>query len=519
MSSLPVLSNVSEGNEMQTFRDFHIWYNNVDVQPFCDTLEKMCGFGKIRTLTCWGKEFPCWVWPISLLPWNLVSSSPCLMRRTKMCTISLRKTWWMDHASFSIAITKRKRQRSEKKRWNFKEKNQKYAKRSWAMMPIYCISGLSCKRCLLDHLRDKEKKQGLKKRTPPRCNGVAGMEGCRRVIHIRHQMNDTEKRIGERRMPVEGFRGPSQTVFQFHGCWCMIIIAILLKERKWMKSGKKMSELRNATKAISKYIKDQGYYLVKIWECQRHRLKRSNPRVQHFLRNNFQCTLDNHRTLTKDQILTAIKNECLFGVWHLRSWPSKIRNGPIFKNTEISRDDIEPYMQTLCGEGKHVSTPEKFNREHLWRKDPVGHSTHQIIFWAWIRSDSHLSSGGVHIRVSPCFQPFGEAVCDTRRAEDVDPNKAIIADTMKLVSNITSSVLVIHIFHLLLNRNMFIHCFEGGEFRLWQDDHRSRTSSWSQVLCRNQSIPSHAPSNRSSVRLIRSMRIPMKHNLIRKQLS
>ena len=34
----------------------------------------------------------------------------------------------------------------------------------------------------------------------------------------------------------------------------------------------------------------------------------------------------------------------------------------------------------------------------------------------------------------PCFQPFGEAVSDARRAGDVDPNKAIIADTMKLVS-------------------------------------------------------------------------------------
>ena len=34
----------------------------------------------------------------------------------------------------------------------------------------------------------------------------------------------------------------------------------------------------------------------------------------------------------------------------------------------------------------------------------------------------------------PCFQPFGEAVSGARRAGDVDPNKAIIADTMKLVS-------------------------------------------------------------------------------------
>ena len=32
-------------------------------------------------------------------------------------------------------------------------------------------------------------------------------------IHIRHQMNDTEKRIGGRRLPVDGIHAPSQTVF------------------------------------------------------------------------------------------------------------------------------------------------------------------------------------------------------------------------------------------------------------------------------------------------------------------
>ena len=34
-----------------------------------------------------------------------------------------------------------------------------------------------------------------------------------------------------------------------------------------------------------------------------------------------------------------------------------------------------------------------------------------------------------------CFQPFGEAESEARRAGDADPNKSIIADTMKLVGN------------------------------------------------------------------------------------
>ena len=35
---------------MQTFRDFLIWYNNLDVQPFCDALEKMCAFWKDKNI-------------------------------------------------------------------------------------------------------------------------------------------------------------------------------------------------------------------------------------------------------------------------------------------------------------------------------------------------------------------------------------------------------------------------------------------------------------------------------------
>ena len=38
-------------------------------------------------------------------------------------------------------------------------------------------------------------------------------------IHIRHQLNNTEKRIGDRKLPVDGFNVESQTVYQFQGCY------------------------------------------------------------------------------------------------------------------------------------------------------------------------------------------------------------------------------------------------------------------------------------------------------------
>ena len=38
-------------------------------------------------------------------------------------------------------------------------------------------------------------------------------------IHIRHQLNNMEKRIGGRKLPVDGFHAETQTGYQFHGCF------------------------------------------------------------------------------------------------------------------------------------------------------------------------------------------------------------------------------------------------------------------------------------------------------------
>ena len=42
-------------------------------------------------------------------------------------------------------------------------------------------------------------------------------EAKQRGIAVRHRLNDTEKRIGDRQLPVDGFHAQSRTVFQFQG--------------------------------------------------------------------------------------------------------------------------------------------------------------------------------------------------------------------------------------------------------------------------------------------------------------
>ena len=38
-------------------------------------------------------------------------------------------------------------------------------------------------------------------------------------IQIRHQLNNTEKRIGHCKLPMDGFHAQTKPVYQFHGCY------------------------------------------------------------------------------------------------------------------------------------------------------------------------------------------------------------------------------------------------------------------------------------------------------------
>jgi hypothetical protein len=108
---------------------------------------------------------------------------------------------------------------------------------------------------------------------------------------------------------------------------------------------------------------------------------------------------------------------------------------PIFKNIEISRDDIGEYMKTYAEENDIMSRP---------RRSLIGSLKGDKILLATPLLKWYLEHGlqvtkiyqVVEYSPKPCFKPFGEAVSNARRAGDADPSKAIIEDTMKLVSDL-----------------------------------------------------------------------------------
>ena len=87
-------------------------------------------------------------------------------------------------------------------------------------------------------------------------------------IHIRHQLNNTEKRIGDRKLPVDGFNAQTQTVYQFHGCYWHGHDCELTRGKEFNEKRKKpMAELLEETRATTEYISNKGYNVVKMYEC------------------------------------------------------------------------------------------------------------------------------------------------------------------------------------------------------------------------------------------------------------
>ena len=205
------------------------------------------------------------------------------------------------------------------------------------------------------------------------------------------------------------------------------------------KRNKAMVELLEETRANREYIKGKGYRVVERWECEWRDMKKTNPELQRFIATEVRRTLDKVKIMSAERMLSEVRNERLFGCVevdirvpeHLKENFSEMC--PIFKNTNISREDIGDFMKAYAEEHNIVAQP---------RRSLIGSMKGYKILLATPLLKWYLEHGlevtkvhqVIEFTPEPCFKSFGDAVSDGRRAGDADPNKAIIADTMKLVS-------------------------------------------------------------------------------------
>ena len=249
---------------------------------------------------------------------------------------------------------------------------------------------------------------------------------------IRHQSNGREKRVGK--LLVDGWCAETRTAYQFHGCYFHGCTNCYEPQETNALNGKTMAKLLEDTQKNSAYLQ-RHVKVVEMWECG-WKEKRKEPDVKSFLAP----ARRQKWKMTQQQIITAVVDGTLFGMVERDvRVPSELRAHfaemqPIFKNTTVTRDDIGPFMRQYAEEHDIMSTPRRM-LVGSYRGEKILLTT-PLLRW-------YLAHGLVVDRVyqiveyspKPCFQHFGESVSTARRNGDVDPDKSIIADTMKLLGN------------------------------------------------------------------------------------
>ena len=426
-----------ETHDMTTMRDFLHWYNDLDVAPFLVAIDNMFSFYKSLGVDMFKDAISV---PGLTLKYLFSTLNP-----TNFFTLfnEKDKDWYyrmrqnivggpsiIFHRYHEAGVTRIRKGTTECAEVVGYDANALYL---WSLMQDM-PTGPYITRSVKDHFKPVH----------AYAHGETAVQWLDWVAHsesisIQHQFNRKERRIGVRQIPVDGYCKETKTVYQFHGCYfhghrCHLNNKTFNKTKNCS-----MEELRRQTAETSKYIKEEGYNLVEIWECEWRELIQTNSTIKSFVQEHTP-PFRHQRDMTEDEIIQAVMKDELFGVVecditvpsHLETYFEEMP--PIFKNCMVSREDIGPHMQAYAEENGLLSQPRRtligsMKASNILLITP-------LLKW-YIRHGLEVTA--VHevlqYQPEPCFTDFGKTVVDARRAGDVDPSQAVVAETMKLIGN------------------------------------------------------------------------------------
>ena len=235
-----------------------------------------------------------------------------------------------------------------------------------------------------------------------------------RGVKVIHARNGREVRIGSKKIPVDGYSGEINTAFSYLGCFyhgCKFCYADKQQEKHPYHPTMTYADVRQKTRDIASYIRGCGYTLVELWECEdtlvsvrRGSCLKTSP--------------------SEIAILDAVKSGLLFGFLkvdiktppHLQ--PAMADFPPVFKNANISRHDIGPFMGQYCRQNGILNQPVRslissFQAQEIVLISPL------LKYYL----ELGLTVTRVHFVVEydqpeMCFAPFVDQVANARRQAD-----------------------------------------------------------------------------------------------------
>ena len=255
-------------------------------------------------------------------------------------------------------------------------------------------------------------------------------------VDIRSAFNGGEVCLGDKAVPVDGWCRKKQIAYQFHGCLFHACQKCKAGETtEWLKTSPE--ERRRKTVETDDYIRSLGYDLKFIYECEWNEMK-TDPEVFEIIKDVVRKpSASSSDALTQDEILMKILKGEIFGFAQVSMHVPDDRKDyfadlpPFFKNVNVNRKDLGPFMASVCERVGELKHPRKQLISSYFCEETLLHT--EMICWL-------LEKGCVCTQIfrvieySP-VRCFGDKVLESaqlRREADEEPAKKPFGDAIKL---------------------------------------------------------------------------------------
>ena len=235
---------------------------------------------------------------------------------------------------------------------------------------------------------------------------------------------------------ADGFCAHCNTVFEamgciYHYCPCQKAPSSLTADD--IKRGNKRREMDQMRK---QYIKEKGYNVDEMWECEWWNLYKTTMCVKVHLRESFPY----ERPLREERLSEQIRIGKLFGYVQCDiEVPEELKKvvanfPPFFKNTSVGRHDIGLLMKDSAERKELLCQPrKKLISSYFLEKGTL--IAPLLLFYLDLGLVCKKYYGFVEYIPVNCFNKFVQSAVNARREADENPNSSVAAATMKLLAN------------------------------------------------------------------------------------
>ena len=267
-------------------------------------------------------------------------------------------------------------------------------------------------------------------------------------VTIFHALYLGEIKVCSKNIPVDGYFISSVGIvcLQYQGCF--IHGHDCYKNKKYsrtdvhpFKKNENLSfeDVYNTTLENNDLIIKDGYILKQIWECEWINVIKTDKNAEYIV-NYMKSKKSNINACSETELIKAIKNEKIFGLVQCDiNVPENLKQyfeelTPIFKNVDISINDIGETMKKYCLENDLLKQPRKqligsYFGEKLWIMSPLA---------KWYMDK------GINIKKIYQFLEFDKSenfsevvdeIIKFRRLGDIDKKYEMIGGIFKLIGN------------------------------------------------------------------------------------